>query len=169
MRIRPLTPEDEPFLWNVLYYALFIPSGEEAPGYQIVKQPELARYVDDWMRYSEDLGFAAEKEGALIGAAWLRCWSSGEHGFGFVDEATPELSMALLPKYRRRGAGTRLLRHLLAAAEKRFDAVSLSVSESNPARRLYEREGFMIVSEPEGGSITMIKKFAPRRISWGQA
>jgi ribosomal protein S18 acetylase RimI-like enzyme len=112
------------------------------------------------MAHSDDLGFAAEENGRLIGAAWLRRWPSSERGFGFVDVETPELSMALLPKYRGRGLGTRLLRHLLSTAAERYDAVSLSVSVSNPARRLYEREGFTPVSEPDGGSITMVKKFS---------
>ena len=160
VRIRPLTPDDEPFLWDVLYHAIYIPLGEDAPAHEIVKEPELARYVADWMAHSDDLGFAAEENGGLIGAAWLRRWQSSERGFGFVDEETPELSMALLPQYRGRGVGTRLLRHLLSAAAQRYDAVSLSVSESNPARRLYEREGFLAVSEPEGGSITMVKRFS---------
>jgi GNAT superfamily N-acetyltransferase len=162
MRIRPLTPDDEPFLLDALYYAIYIPLGEDAPAYEIVKQPELVRYVAGWMTHSDDLGFAAEENAGPIGAAWLRRWSSGERGFGFVDEETPELSTALFPEYRGRGVGTRLLRQLLCAAAERYDAVSLSVSVSNPARRLYEREGFMTVSEPGGGSITMMKKFSPR-------
>lgn len=161
MRIRPLTPDDESILWDVLFYAIFIPPGEDAPLYEIVKEPELARYVDDWMAHSDDLGYAAEENSELIGAAWLRRWSGSERGFGFVDEETPELSMALLPKHRGRGKGTMLLRHLLSTAAECHDAVSLSVSVRNPARRLYEREVFIAVSEPEGGSITMVKKFSP--------
>ena len=161
MRIRPLTPDDESFLWDVLYYAIFIPPGEDAHSYEIVKEPELARYVADWMAHSDDLGYAAEEKGELIGAAWLRLWPGSERGFGFVDEQTPELSMALLPQHRGRGIGTRLLRLLLFTAAEGYDAGSLSVSVSNPARRLYEREGFMAVSEPEGGSITMVKRFSP--------
>ena len=114
------------------------------------------------MRSQGDLGFAAEHSGERIGAAWLRRWSSDDHGFGFVDEATPELSMALLPGYRGRGVGTRLLRHLVAAAEERYAAVSLSVSAANPARRLYERSGFVAMGEPEGDAVRMIKRLVPR-------
>ena len=49
-----------------------------------------------------------------------------------------------------------LLRCLLSEAEKREVNISLSVSESNPARRLYEREGFVAAGEPHGGSVMMV-------------
>jgi GNAT superfamily N-acetyltransferase len=159
--IRVLTPEDEPFLWVAIYHAIHVPSGEALPPPEIVEQPELARYVAGWMQRLDDFGFLAEDDRGPIGAAWLRRWPGEERGYGFVDEATPELSMSVLPGYRGGGVGTRLLRRLLAAAAKRFGAVSLSVSKSNPALRLYVREGFVPVSEPKDGSIAMVKRFAP--------
>lgn len=162
MLIRPLTPDDETFLWDALYHAIHVPPGEAAPAPEIVDLPELACYVAGWMQRPDDLGVLAEENEAPIGAAWLRRWSGKQRGYGFVDEATPELSMSLLPKHRGRGVGTALLRRLLSLSAERFVAVSLSVSASNPARRLYEREGFAAVGEPEGGSITMVRRFSPR-------
>lgn len=106
------------------------------------------------------MGFAAEVEERLVGATWLRCWPNSERGFGFIDTETPELSMALLPDFRGRGIGTQLLRQLLSAAREHYSIISLSVSESNPARKIYEREGFISVPDPEGDSITMIKKLS---------
>lgn len=159
MRIRPLRPEDEAFLWNALYHAIYVPPGKAAPPPEIVELPALACYVARWMQFPEDLGFLAEEEGVPIGAAWLRSWSGTQRGYGFVDEATPELSMAVLPEYRGSGVGTALLRRILSSAAQRFAAVSLSVSKSNPARRLYEREGFRAMGSADGGSITMVKKY----------
>ena len=158
--IRPLAPDDEPFLWTALYHALHVPPGMDPPPPEVVRQPEIARYVAGWMDQPGDFGFVVEANGVPVGAAWLRRWRSEEAGFGFVDEATPELSMSLLPGYRGRGLGTALLRRLLSEAERESDAVSLSVSESNAARRLYERSGFVVAGEPEGGSVTMVKRFA---------
>ena len=111
------------------------------------------------MQHPDDLGFLAEKDGAPVGAAWLRRWSGSRRGYGFVDLVTPELSMSLLPGYRGLGLGTMLLRRLLSTAQERFAAVSLSVSTSNPARRLYEREGFVPVGDLDGNSLTMVKSF----------
>ena len=68
--------------------------------------------------------------------------------------------MALLPNYRGHGIGTALLRRLLAAAAHESEAVSLSVSKSNAALRLYERFGFTVVGEPKGGSVTMLKRLS---------
>ena len=160
--IRLLTPDDEPFLWIALYHAVHVSPGEAAPAPEIVREPRLARYVVEWMRHLDDIGFAAEVDGAPVGAAWLRRWQQGGHGFGFVDEATPELSVSLLPGYRGRGIGTALLQRLLVEAAQRFAGVSLSVSESNPAGRLYERSGFVIVGESNGGSVTMERRFVAR-------
>jgi GNAT superfamily N-acetyltransferase len=46
-----------------------------------------------------------------------------------IGEAIPELTIALLPEYRGRGIGGKLLDHALSAAKSRFPAVSLSVSD----------------------------------------
>lgn len=67
--------------------------------------------------------------------------------------------MSVLPGYRGKGRGTKLLNHLLNAAAEEFIAVSLSVSLTNPARRMYGRAVFEPVGEPEGGSVTMVKNF----------
>jgi len=159
MRIRPLTIDDQPFLWKALYYAIHVPPGEAEPSPEIVKEPNIRRYAIGWMKSPDDSGFVAILDAMPVGAAWLRRWSGGERGYGFVDEEIPELSMSLLPGYRGRGIGTKLLRRLLSEAEKRYAAISLSVSESNPARRLYEREGFNVIGKPEGGSIKMVRQY----------
>ena len=158
--IRPLAPDDELFLWTALYHALHVPPGADPLPPEAVRRPELARYVSGWMTRPGDLGVVAEGGGGPVGVAWLRRWPLGDHGFGFVDDATPELSMALLPGHRGRGIGTALLRRLLAEAARGSEAVSLSVSESNAARRLYERHGFAVVGSPVGGSVTMLKRLA---------
>ncbi len=158
--IRQLTADDESFLWTALYHALHVPPGADSLPPEVVRQPDLARYVSGWMQRPGDFGFVAEVNGEPVGAAWVRRWPSSDRGYGFVDQATPELSMALLPGHRGRGIGTALLRRLLAEAARDSEAVSLSVSESNAALRLYERFGFAVVGEPEGGSVTMLKRLS---------
>ena len=78
----------------------------------------------------------------------------GGEGYGYVDDETPELAIAVLPDHRGRGLGRRLLRELLDAAGGRFGAVSLSVRAENPAWRLYERTGFRVAVEREPGEST---------------
>ena len=157
MLIRWLSSSDQAFLWDALYYAIHVPAGEAVPSREIVNRLELSCYVSGWMQRPGDLGVVAEDHNVPIGAAWLRCWTCQHHGYGFVGEKTPELSMSVVPGYRGRGVGTKMLRRLLSAAEDSFTAVSLSVSESNPAKRLYEREGFVPIGPSGDGPITMVK------------
>ena len=63
-----------------------------------------------------------------------------------VDRSGAEIvlvDVALLPDVRGRGIGTGLLKDLLAEAEEAGRAVRLKVLLTNPARRLYERLGFV--------------------------
>ena len=145
--VRPLKLEDEIFLWEMLYQALYLPEGHSALPREIVRTPELARYVQGWGREG-DSGFLASDvmTGQSVGAIWLRLLIEENKGYGYVDDNTPELSIAVLPEYRGQGIGTQLLTHLFAS-EYGKTAISLSVSTDNPAVRLYERFGFEIISK----------------------
>lgn len=59
------------------------------------------------------------------------------------------VDLALLPRFRNQGLGTALLRCLQREAEESHRSVTLHVTPTNPARRLYERLGFLPVSETE--------------------
>ncbi len=163
--IRPLARDDAHCLWEMLYQAIYVPPGAAPPGREIVRAPELARYVADWGRPG-DMGYlAVDADGMLLGAAWLRCFPADQPGYGFVDEATPELLVAVMPGYRGQGIGTRLLTALLEAARSRYAAVSLSVQAENPAVRLYRRLGFEIVADG-GAWLKMCKQLQERLAAW---
>ena len=53
------------------------------------------------------------------------------------------VDIALMPEYRGGGLGTRLLREVLAEGDASGRKVSIHVEVYNPARRLYERLGFV--------------------------
>ena len=46
--LRSLTPDDEPFIWDMLYEALYVPEGEEPPSRDVLQQPGLAHYAEGW-------------------------------------------------------------------------------------------------------------------------
>jgi ribosomal protein S18 acetylase RimI-like enzyme len=150
--IRSLTPADQPFLWEMLYQALYVAADQTPPPREVIAQPDLARYVQDWGR-SGDRGFVAidDKTGQAIGAVWLRLLIGENQGYGYVDDLTPELGIAVLPQYRGQGIGTALLKTLVASNP---GSISLSVAADNPAVRLYQRFGFAIVQEI-GGSLIL--------------
>jgi len=156
--IRPITLADEPFLWEMLYRAIYVPEGTSPPSRDIAHHPEMRRYVQHWGQ-PHDIGIVAidRKSAQPIGAAWLRLLTGENKGYGYVDETTPELTIAVVPAYRSLGVGTSLLSHLLTTAQAHYPAVSLSVSADNPALRLYQRLGFDIVGRC-GTSLTMRRK-----------
>lgn len=141
----------------MLYLAIYVPEGEPRPHPNIIYQPELSRYVAGWGKLN-DRGFAAADGNQIIGAAWYRLLTGENRGYGYVNNTTPELSIALQPAYRGQGIGTELLTHLLDDAAAYYPALSLSVSPDNPARRLYERLGFVTIGK-EGDSLIMLKPF----------
>lgn len=157
--IRPAARADEPFLWEMLYHALYVPEGYAPFPKEITQEPDIAKYVLGWGKEG-DRGFVAVD--ALnftpAGAAWVRLFAPEGAGYGYVGAETPELSVAVLPGYRNRGIGTDLLGRLIAEARRHHPAVSLSVSSGNPAARLYRRLGFEIVGR-KGTSLVMEKRF----------
>jgi ribosomal protein S18 acetylase RimI-like enzyme len=160
--LRPATAGDAHFLWVMLYEASYAAENGVPDVAALRAHPTLARYVEGWGDRT-DLGVVARESdsGDPVGAAWLRLLTGEAKGYGYVDDETPELAIAVLPDHRGRGLGRRLLRELLDAAAGRFGAVSLSVRAENPALRLYKRTGFRVAMESEtreftaGGSVTM--------------
>ena len=53
------------------------------------------------------------------------------------------------PEYQDQGIGTQLLKDLLAEASREGLPVTLRVLRVNPAKRLYERLGFVVIRETE--------------------
>jgi ribosomal protein S18 acetylase RimI-like enzyme len=87
-----------------------------------------------------------------VGAAWYRLFTAEEPGYGFVDEKTPELGIAVVPLHRRKGIGHTLLRALMVqAGEDGYQALSLSVAVHNRSRMMYERAGFEQIREVAEG------------------
>ena len=142
----------------MLYQSLHLSEGRPPFPRDVINQPEIAKYVREWGR-AGDIGFVAVdlSSGESIGAAWLRLFTGDERGYGYVDDETPELGIAVLPDYRGQGVGTDLLRRLLRSAGEVYRSVCLSVSVDNPAVRFYERAGFERVCEC-GATLTMVNR-----------
>jgi len=141
--IRPLTAEDEPVLWEMLYQVLR--TSENAPPREIVRQHEYARHVAGWGRPG-DTGFVAfdkQHKEDLLGAAWFRLPSGKAQ-----EEAAPELAFAVTSGHRKRGIGTALLTQLVKT-HPHYDSILLSASPKNPAVRLFDRFGFKIVQQSD--------------------
>ncbi len=156
-----MVPTDEPFLWEMLYQALYVPEESPALSRDLIQLPEIARYVEAWGRFPSWEALPTGDRGCLatdsqteqsVGAVWVRLWAGDDRGYGYVDGETPELAIAVLPDYRNQGIGTALLNQFLKSIPKSL-SISLSVAECNPAWRLYDRFGFAIVRRDESSML----------------
>lgn len=160
MEIRPIADNEHEFLFDLVYEAAYIPEGMERPPKSFVYEPHVSRYVENFGREG-DIAFVLVGDSELVGGIWCRLFSEECCGFGFVDESTPELGMAIFDPHRGQGFGTRLMQRLIDELTTRgVGSVSLSVDKRNPALRLYERFGFEVVKE-KGNAITMFKTLSP--------
>ena len=155
VRYRPAELKDFAFLATMLgEAAVWRPDKPTPTGDEVLADPRYAMYLVGWPRQG-DFGLIAE-QGEPLGAAWYRAYSEASHGYGFIAEDVPELSIAVIAPRRHEGIGRRLLVGLIEASVAHgYGALSLSVNTGNPARRLYESVGFRTVSE-RGLSLTMV-------------
>ena len=109
--IRKLRTEEKDLLKDFLYEAIFIPEGVEPPARDIVERPELKIYYEYFGSGEADHCLVAEAEGNVVGAVWTRIMND----YGHVDDETPSFAISLIPEYRGRGIGTRLMREMLSS------------------------------------------------------
>jgi GNAT superfamily N-acetyltransferase len=143
--LRPVDQEDTRFLRDMLRHAYHWRLGDpDLPVY---------RYVKNWGRRG-DAGVIASAGPNEYGAAWYRLFSASEPGFGFVDEETPEVTIAVVPSHRGQGTGGEMLEALLdRAREDGFKRISLSAEPGQTG--FYEQHGFREVRREER-TVTMV-------------
>jgi GNAT superfamily N-acetyltransferase len=146
--LRPADNQDARFLRDLLRHAYH---------WRFNEDPDLPvyRYAQNWGRPG-DAGVVAFEGPHAYGAAWYRLFPADEPGFGFVDEDTPELTIAVVPSRRGKGAGAELLQALLDRARADgYSAVSLSAEKGQTG--FYERFGFEPVRET-ANAVTMLAR-----------
>ncbi|MBN2272948.1 MAG: GNAT family N-acetyltransferase [Bacteroidales bacterium] len=140
------------FLKEMLWEAIFIPEEtKQKLTKSILDQPDLRKYYAGWGRTGDVAIVAVQPEtGKPAGCAWGRLFPADDKGYGFIDEITPELSIAVDPVFRGQGIGTKLLQKLIKEyGKKGYLRLSLSVNKENPSLSLYYRSGFKIYAEKE--------------------
>ena len=139
--LRPAHAEDEVLLRQV---------------YGSTRADELAQV--DWSEAEKqafvDAQFAAQKSSYINnypGAEFLVVLAAGEPAGRLYLHRRPAeiriMDLALLPTYRGRGIGSRLLRQIMAEAQADGLQVTIHVEKFNPALRLYQRLGFRVLKD----------------------
>ena len=159
MTIRPLSSADRALLreatlanmnWNSTRFTLD----------DVDATHELSHYFTGFPA-GRDFGLAHYEGNTVEAVAWLVFFPAEDPGYGFVDEATPELSITTFAAYRGQGIGGALLSELIRQARRRgLSGISLSVEDGNDARRIYERADFRVVGR-NGNADTMFLKLGP--------
>lgn len=161
VQIKPLEQDQHHRISEFFYYAVFVPPGEPPYKYSIINRPELLKYHSEWGR-TGDHALAAYVAGEITGLVWIRLMDDTNPGYGFVAVDIPELSISVLPGSRGRGIGTLLLKAMLqSAGNLGYPGLSLSVQKTNPAVRLYLRNGFEQVNENAEDYIMLYKFTSP--------
>jgi len=151
MVIRRGGRQDVRFLRDMLHHAYYWRERNPADG-----PGPAARYIKGWGRPGDTVLIAID-DGFPVGAAWYRLFRKEQPGYGFVDEETPELAIAVVPSRRGRGIGDALLEALSERARADgYSALSLSVERGNAAlETFYGQHGFAVVDEGDEHSVTM--------------
>ena len=154
---RQIRDHEHAFLKEMLYEALFVPKGKPKLPETIIEHPEIKKYIEHWNQQKGDLAIVAVHQDKLVGAVWGRQFPVHHKGYGYINEHTPEISIAVTESLRGLGIGTQLLRHIeIEYLKIGVGRISLSVDKHNPALSLYKSSGYRIYKE-DGTSLTMVK------------
>jgi ribosomal protein S18 acetylase RimI-like enzyme len=158
LQIRPILSNELPVLADFLYEVIFQPEGAEQLPHNIIKVPEIDIYIRDFGKAKDDYCLIADLDGKIVGAVWIRILAGEVKGFGYVNDKTPELAISLLKEHRNKGVGTLLMkRMIILLKEKGYEQVSLSVTKTNYAVKMYKKSGFEIIEENKRDDLMILK------------
>jgi ribosomal protein S18 acetylase RimI-like enzyme len=150
LTFRPIAEDDIPFLTRV-YAWTRKPELAATSSLNELQQAGLlllefrAQHAHFLKHYPQADMLVVTGGGNDIGRLYLERWPT-RHGI---------IDIALLPQYRRHGAGEVMLRDLMDEAAAAGKAVSALVEKFNPAMRLYQRLGF--VAEEDKGVYDLMR------------
>lgn len=118
--------------------------------------PDTEMYINEWPKTGE-IGFIAHSEGKPIGAVWLRIFPNPVH---LANCVSPELTIAISSKHRRKGVASLLLNSIYEAASKAgIKEIILGVHHKNdPALNLYHRHNWYAIGEVNDGEYIIMMR-----------
>ena len=139
--LRPAAPADSDFLRSV---------------YSSTRESELhlVPWTDDQKAAFLEMQFVAQERqyrtqypDGRFDIVELDGTPAGRFYVATTSDGVRVIDIALLPRYRGLGVGSVLMRDILERARRARQTVSVHVEIDNPARRLYERLGFVAIEQ----------------------
>jgi len=143
VELKPITKDDEPFLYEV---------------YVSTRRKE----IDSWGWSVEQIQHFLEMQWCAQQTSYRQQFPDASHCIILSDdkyvgrlltENLPEhhhlIDISILPSFQGNGLGTYLITQLQQKAKEENKPVILQVFQTNPARDLYERLGFQVMSADE--------------------
>ncbi|MBS4218644.1 GNAT family N-acetyltransferase [Bacillus sp. FJAT-49711] len=156
IKVRNIEEYEIEFLKDMMYESIHIPENKP-PKEELLNLPDLKKYNENWGRTGDRALLAEDSDGKALGGAWYRLFDEQNKGYGYVDNFTPELGIAVSPEARGMGIGSLLMNALIEQAKNDgFKGLSLSVDPNNDrAVHLYKKLGFEECGV-SGTSVTMV-------------
>lgn len=157
---RQLTSQDQDFLWDMLYVALWDAPDEPRRPRSVLDDRRIQKLAENWGR-DEDFGLIAidPVSSADIGAIWARLDGYDDiegHGCDY-----PFLGIAVSEPCQGRGVGTFLMSRFIADLKGRVPGLRLGVNPRNArAIHVYQKMGFQTYATGAGGYPQMKLEFA---------
>ena len=153
--VKEISKVNYSILEDFIYWAIFTPPDAELPARDIIYNPDVFIYIENFGN-ENDCGVFAEVDGKAVGAAWTRIIPA----YGHIDNETPELAISVLPEYRNQGIGAKLMEKLFELlAGRGYEQTSLAVQKENPAANFYLRLGYEIINE-KSEEYLMVKRLS---------
>jgi len=131
IRLRQATPSDAEFIYRLV-------------------EATMRAYVEQiWGSFSEEYNRKNVNECIASGIYLLIQQEGRDIGAIAVERHSTHIQLTqiyILPAHQNRGIGTSLVRELVREAKETGRPLRLRVLSVNPARTLYEREGFKVTS-----------------------
>jgi ribosomal protein S18 acetylase RimI-like enzyme len=139
--LRPVSSSDRDFLVHV-----YASTREEELAPVSWPDAEKAAFIEQQFD-AQDRHYRTHYAGASLDVVE---WDGAPAGRLYVARWSDEIriiDITLLPEHRGAGIGTRLIRELLDEGRRTGNRVTIHVEKNNPALRLYQRLGFVVVAD----------------------
>lgn len=139
-----MAEKEYPLLRDFLYEAIFQRDENNLLPRDVVDNPELRIYIENFGRLPQDYALCAEVDGRIVGAVWVRDIPA----YGHITDGVPEFAVSVLKSHRGQGIGSRMMLEMIAHLRASgCTRASLAVQKDNYALRMYRKCRFRIIGE----------------------